>query len=243
MPKSWYAVTKGRTVGLFRQWESCYQSVRQFPGAKYRGFMTQSDATAWVQSQLGSDIEILIHIDHTLNTPVTETKAVTPVPRGVKKKFREGAAILDDSRIERTVVYTDGSCLHQGCSFAQAGGSAYFGPDDSRNQAISNIPGAQTSNRGEMWAVCWVLDSVSGECALEIRTDSQLTIDLATGRKDARSNIDILQKIWNFIRTRKGPFRFVKVKGHSGEPGNEAADKLAQKASEESTLDKRTQIQ
>jgi DNA helicase-2/ATP-dependent DNA helicase PcrA len=46
--QSYYAVKRGRTVGVFETWEECKRSTNGFPGAKFKKFESEKDAYAFV---------------------------------------------------------------------------------------------------------------------------------------------------------------------------------------------------
>lgn len=48
MAKKIYAVKKGRTTGLFDNWEDCKKSVNGFPGAQYKSFLLMEEAKAYL---------------------------------------------------------------------------------------------------------------------------------------------------------------------------------------------------
>lgn len=43
-----YGVSKGRGVGIFGTWQECWEMVKDFPGARYRGFYSRADAEKWL---------------------------------------------------------------------------------------------------------------------------------------------------------------------------------------------------
>ena len=52
-PKNFYAVRRGRSVGMFYSWSECQDSVYGFPGALYRGFVRRDDAEAYLDDHSG----------------------------------------------------------------------------------------------------------------------------------------------------------------------------------------------
>lgn len=46
--KKYYGVRKGKTTGVFINWEECKASVEGFPNAEYKGFTTISEAKEYV---------------------------------------------------------------------------------------------------------------------------------------------------------------------------------------------------
>ncbi|KAF8191386.1 ribonuclease H-like protein [Pholiota molesta] len=140
-----------------------------------------------------------------------------------------------DRQTPEVTVYTDGSCENNGHEDARAGAGIWFGENDPRNQAI-RIPELieQSNNVGELIAILAAIEIVPTESKLNIFTDSQYAINNIHEnglRLEKRGWIDvanknILQKIIASLRGRKGDTYFIKVKGHSGDKGNEEADKL-----------------
>ncbi|WP_076462139.1 ribonuclease H family protein [Limosilactobacillus caccae] len=48
MAKKYYAVKAGRQTGIFTTWAECQRQVTGYPGAKFKGFATQAEATSWL---------------------------------------------------------------------------------------------------------------------------------------------------------------------------------------------------
>ena len=49
MPKKYYAVTRGRTVGLYTTWTEAQDSVSGYPGAIYKAFICLGLACEFLQ--------------------------------------------------------------------------------------------------------------------------------------------------------------------------------------------------
>ncbi|KAL5256214.1 hypothetical protein ACHWQZ_G011441 [Mnemiopsis leidyi] len=138
----------------------------------------------------------------------------------------------------RPIVYTDGSCLNQGGP-RRAGVGVFWGVGDARN-CSERLWGPQTNQRAELWAAIRALQTClsAGYKKLEVRTDSKYTIKGATewikrwkenGYRSANGqpvkNKELfccLSSLTNIVDV-----KWVHVKAHNGEPGNEAADRLA----------------
>ncbi|KAF5388106.1 hypothetical protein D9615_000030 [Tricholomella constricta] len=134
------------------------------------------------------------------------------------------------------IVYTDGSCINNGCEDAKAGSGLWYGPDDARNLSL-RLPDTleQTNNTGEAVAILVAAQRAGHTGNLIIRSDSQITIDGLTENLPkweekgwiGIANKEILKATVATLRQRAGNTIFQKVKGHSNDPGNDGADRLA----------------
>ena len=52
---NFYAVAVGRKTGVFDSWDEAEESIKGFGGAKYRGFKTYSQASAYVLKHQDED--------------------------------------------------------------------------------------------------------------------------------------------------------------------------------------------
>lgn len=132
------------------------------------------------------------------------------------------------------IIYTDGACEGN----PGPGGWGWHAP----NLGIKGSGGEKetTNNRMEMNAVLAAIREVEGD--LEIRSDSKYIVDCInkgwwnkwvsqgwlTAKKEPVKNQDLWEDILEIAIPRK--VKFVWVKGHSGDPGNEEADRLAVEA-------------
>jgi len=121
-------------------------------------------------------------------------------------------------------IYTDGSCKGNP---GPGGWAAVVGDDE---VVVSGRKDITTNNEMEMVAVLHALAEVPDGSAVRIVTDSRLVIGwLARGWK-AKSNWiipDLIEAIRQ-LRDNKGLTVYMKkIKGHSGLPGNDKADKRA----------------
>ena len=136
-------------------------------------------------------------------------------------------------------VYTDGSCFGNGQNGATAGIGVYWGPDHPDN-VCDRLPGRQTNNRAEIHAAVKAIQQAKskGVSNLVLKTDSQFCIKgittwihnwkkngwkLSTGQPVVnKADFEELDASLQGINV-----QWVHVRGHRGEPGNKAADKLA----------------
>ncbi|KAI0699470.1 ribonuclease H-like domain-containing protein [Cytidiella melzeri] len=138
-------------------------------------------------------------------------------------------------RWHKTVVYTDGSCIHNGAANARAGTGVWYGPNDPRNLA-TRVPGSpQTNQTGEILAIQRAAALAPPAQPLHIISDSRYTIDGLTVHlpkwRDRGwvgvNNALLFQSTAYHLQKRSAVTTFEWVKGHTGLEGNEGADKLA----------------
>jgi ribonuclease HI len=215
---SFYAVRKGRIPGIYLTWTEASKQVIEFSGAEYKKFKTKNEADEYY---------LYGHVNKSI--PIIDCTSLPPIVKP-----------------SNMVVYTDGSCHGNGSKDARGGIGVYWGPDNPLNLAERLEGQPQTNQRAELTAAIRALEQAAKIPApLEIRSDSEYTINCASvwingwkknGWKTAKGtpvkNDDLIRKLNALITARKFPVTWTHVYGHKGEPGNEAADKLAEAGSQ-----------
>lgn len=56
--RKFYVVWEGRAPGVYDSWEECEAQVKGYPGARYKGFSSQTDAVAAFRGDGREDLEI-----------------------------------------------------------------------------------------------------------------------------------------------------------------------------------------
>jgi ribonuclease HI len=136
------------------------------------------------------------------------------------------------------IAYTDGACLKN--PGGPAGWSALlWAATDAVDGNVSegapcleiygHIPkaGTTTNNRAEIAAVLAVLSVAPPTLPLTIYSDSEYTINVATGTYQMKANPDLWEAYRKLLSYRKQPPKFIWVRGHAGHLHNERADELA----------------
>lgn len=141
-------------------------------------------------------------------------------------------------------VYCDGSCTNNGKPDARAGYGIYVTKDGIAIHSHSaRVPSteAQTNQRAELLAIQYALNYVgeSGKSAI-IYTDSKYTIDCLTtwapawekagwkkSDKKPILHLDVIQPTIDLLNMIKDRVHIQYVAGHSGNTGNDEADRLA----------------
>jgi len=176
------------------------------------------------------------------NKPLAEQPAKrhrldTSVPNFTGAKFPDSTG---------THVYTDGGCFNNGRNGAMAGIGVYWSQKDSDNVS-ERLSGRQTNNRAEIHAAIRAIEKAKSKDInnLILHTDSQFMINgitkwikgwkrngwiLTSGNPVVnREDFEELEEGLKGINV-----KWMYVKGHSGDPGNDAVDLLAKKGASKS---------
>lgn len=133
------------------------------------------------------------------------------------------------------MVYTDGSCR------MNVGGWAWW--NDGTKESDSGFSHGTTNQRMELQAALEAVDSHLDDKHLVILSDSQYVVNCFNQKwyvnweknnwvgfkGNPIANADIWKKLLNLVRE-NGNVKFIWVKAHNGNPGNEMADGLAYRA-------------
>jgi ribonuclease HI len=134
--------------------------------------------------------------------------------------------------MQKVTIYTDGACSHN------PGGEGGFAAElihPKKTLCISgHIPAPTTNNRAEWAAVIEAVAKLKSPCEVIVYTDSMICVNAINGRgrKDAkRGNRDLVLRFREVARAHRVTAVF--VRGHAGNPHNEACDSAATAAMKE----------
>jgi ribonuclease HI len=137
----------------------------------------------------------------------------------------------------KVVIYTDGACRGN----PGPGGWGVLLKYKDSDKALKGFDAETTNNRMELMAVIEGLRSLTNGCTIELNTDSKYVLQgindwiinwkkngWKTAAKKPVKNVDLWQQLDEQVGRHDISWHW--VKGHSGVPGNEAADQLANDA-------------
>ncbi len=141
---------------------------------------------------------------------------------------------------EIVTIYTDGACKGNP---GPGGWGAYLNYRGHEKELCGG-ESATTNNRMELTAAIQALETLTHSCRIKLHTDSKYVLQgitewLENWKKRAWKtaankpvkNDDLWRRLDASIQ--RHSIEWIWVKGHSGEPGNELADRLANKGIEE----------
>ena len=221
-----YAVSNGRNVGIFQNWNDCNNSVKGYKNALYKKFKTKEEANDFIQS-------------NNRNSNYEKQNLITSFIDTNKSKQKID---INDFNPDY-YVYTDGACSNNGKDNAFAGIGIFFGINDNRNIS-KNIEGKQTNNTAELSAIIETYNIIENDIIngkkIAIVSDSEYAIKCVSsyGEKCSKQNwnVDIpnkeLVKIAYELYKNKHNIKFIHIKAHTNNTdnhsiGNDNADKLA----------------
>ncbi len=219
-----YAVAKGRQTGIFTSWPEAQRLVKGFAGAVFKSFKTREEAQAFLENpSYGS------------GTPKKSSKAS---PGKHFSKVVQKTDYPDNS----VVVYTDGGAIGNP-------GPGGYGVVFQNGEQFSGGFNRTTNNRMELMAVIVALEALKGETRpIFLHSDSRYVVDGITknwakswkrrGWKKSDGSPAMNSDLWaRLLDLLPGlTIRFIWVKGHAGNPLNEACDHLANSTARQSGL-------
>jgi ribonuclease HI len=155
-PEKYYAVARGRTPGIYTDWEPASLAITGTKGPKYKKFSTRAEAIAFIR-EFG-DADVVLAMERAMRgmnaqeeeddddddeddededeEEEEEEEEVAPKPVAKKPRVSSSTAAASGSGTGASSdilrIYTDGSSLGNGKRGATAGVGVYFGDGDPR---------------------------------------------------------------------------------------------------------------
>jgi len=136
--------------------------------------------------------------------------------------------------VDKVIIYTDGACKGN----PGPGGWGVFFQYKGNQKEMCGGEAETTNNRMELMAAIQALEHLNQSCSIKLHTDSKYVLQGITewminwkkrGWKTAANKPVKNEELWRRLDAaiQRHLIEWVWVKGHSGEPGNERADTLA----------------
>ncbi|XP_012175914.1 ribonuclease H1 isoform X1 [Bombus terrestris] len=196
--KSYYAVAKGRTPGVYHTWPECHKQVFRFSGPVFKKFKTETEARKFIEeyektnkendmkdalSIIGKRRQIQnnkgtdSHTEHSGSKKLKTTSSTKHENIWIDKvnDLTQNFIVDSDGFVN---VYTDGACSANGRENAKAGIGVWFGDNHPLNVSEA-VVGRATNNNAEINAVTVAARQArkAGIKNLKINTDSQFLIN------------------------------------------------------------------
>ncbi|WNM61632.1 ribonuclease H family protein [Candidatus Nitrospira neomarina] len=195
-----YAVRRGRTIGIFESWDACRAQVHHFPGAEYKAFPNREEAEAFLSSR-------------SIRQPTKKNQA-TATSSSMIEVWVDGSCFPKDDGTLRlgwgVLVKKNGVEIHR----------------DKGN----DIPQEAMIHRNVAGEILAILKAIKwcqsqGITEMTIYFDYQGLESWATGAW--RTKLPFTQAYAQTINESGITIHWVKVKAHSGNPENDLVDQLA----------------
>lgn len=141
----------------------------------------------------------------------------------------DSALLVAEKPSPKVTIYADGSCLKNGSESAQAGAGVVLVSEDRRHIKLKAcFLGALTNQKAEILACAVALESLKRPARVQIFSDSKYVVETMLGKNRMKANREFWNRLsqacfthyieWNWMR------------GHSGNPYQETADRLSRAA-------------
>ena len=194
--KNYYAISKGKTCGIFKQWSQAKPLVDKYSGAAYKGFVTLEKAIKFMLKGGFGLKDIMVYEDaNTFNVGNGENVSDFASRNGITFSIDEGASNSPPSdtaqesdteekyidAAEDITVHIDGSCTNNGNVNTQskAGIGIYWGPGHNLNVSAPVTHEKKTNNVAELKAAIGVVQQIKDNnlSNVVIKADSQYVIN------------------------------------------------------------------
>lgn len=232
MATKYYVVWKGRTPGIYTDWNSCKAQVDQFPAARYKSFKTRSEAEAAFRQSPA--------------TASPASKSDTSKSASQAKAGRgQSLATLNEEQVQAvevdTKIFTDGACEPNP---GEAGSGIAIYRDGALNELWTGLyHPVGTNNTAELnalyQALCIASEEINNKRTVAIFCDSKYSIQCVTQwavgwekkgwKKNGGEikNLAIIKQSYELYQTIKSRIQIHHVNGHVGIEGNELADRMS----------------
>lgn len=206
MQKKYYAVKKGKTPGIYFDWESCKTQVDGFPGAVYKSFRSVEEAEAFISS----DVNHSKPSDKTAERPDVEKDTAVAYVDGsfseASGKFSYGVVFFTENETFKfSKAFSDKDLVEMRNVAGEIAGAAYA-MKYAMDLGLKKL------------TICHDYEGIAKWCLGEWKTNKDGTKKYKAYYDDISKNLSV---------------EFIKVKAHSKDVYNDMADSLARSALED----------
>ena len=123
----------------------------------------------------------------------------------------------------------DGACLGNGQIQSRAAAAGILNYQGHR-LAVAEYIGQSTNQRAEILAAACGLEALKESCQVFLRSDSRYVVETMNGKFRRKSNLDCWARL--DAAAQQHEITYVWIKGHNGDPEQEAADTIARTIAE-----------
>ena len=145
----------------------------------------------------------------------TATKPPTLTPTTTMKKL--------------VIITVDGACLGNGQIQSRAAAAAILNYQG-HQRAVAEYIGQSTNQRAEILSAARGLEALTEPCQVILRSDSRYVVETMNGKFRRKSNLDCWARLDAAARQHEITYQW--IKGHNGDPEQEAADTIARTTAE-----------
>lgn len=218
-----YAVKKGRKVGVFTSWTECEKQVKGYGGAIYKSFVTENDAFAYLGKRI------------TKKKVKKKSSVVIESPTKVLSSIAmERVAITTEEEIDEYVFYVDGSydkdnlIAGSGIVIIKNGELIDKLCYKSKDKRITKMHNVGAEINASINVIRYCLNNKVKKAS--IYYDYEGIEKWCSGEWSYNSEFIQAYKEYFHYALSYMELRFVKVKSHSGDFYNDMADELARYA-------------
>lgn len=257
MGTKYYAVAKGRKSGIYSDWASCKENVDRFAGAKFKSFATRAEAQAYIRDNAKSSSAGSYSVSKprhysTRSAPKKESPTKSPKEEsGERETIYTDGATRNNGRKGAVGGYgvyygeNDPRNLSRGLHEVDGKGVAATNQRaelHALDHALRNV--RQDLAAGKVKHYTIYSDSMYGKQCIEKWSKNWEKNGWKSSTGAAVANRDIIERaVANYKEINRileshgqGKIEIEHVRGHQGNAGNEAADRLANEGADKMTL-------
>jgi ribonuclease HI len=126
-------------------------------------------------------------------------------------------------------ITVDGACLGNGQTQSRAAAAGILNYQGHR-RAVAEYIGQSTNQRAEILSAACGLAALTEPCQIILRSDSRYVVETMNGKFRRKSNLDCWARL--DAAAQQHEITYVWIKGHNGDPEQEAADTIARTTAE-----------